>query len=730
MLLVALFIIAPVTGWTAKVVVQWDTNTEPNVVGYKIHLGTQTGAYTATNDIGAQTWAQVQNLVAGRTYYFAVTAYSMEGLESDFSEEISYTPPNQAPVLVPISNMTNSEGSLLTFTATATDADLPDQTLTYSLSSSAPSGAIIDPVSGVFTWSPSEAQGPSTNWVTVFVRDNGSPILTNSQTIKIIVTEVNTAPLLGAIGVKSVSEGNLLTFAATASDADLPAQPLSYSVLNAPAGAVINSSSGVFTWVPSEAQGPGSYLVTVRVTDNGSPALRSSEVINITVTEVNIAPVLATIGNKSVIQGSNLTFTATATDADEPAQALTYSLGGTPLTGASIHPTSGVFSWTPNAVQLGGSYSVTVQVSDGTLTDSKVVSINVTSFDLPTISISDPSPIPGGADGALVAEFEVALSHPSPFEISVDFATADDSAVAGHDYTTTSGTLVFPSGQTNLIIEVDVMGYSTIYTNRVFLVNLSHPTNATIAQTQGTGTINADPPPGLYINNVVALEGDRGVSNVLFTVSLLNASTNVVTVNYATTNGTALAVKDYRPKKGRLKFLPGVTSMTIPVTIVGNTLNEAEEFFRINLSRSVNTVIIDGQGIGTIIDNDPLPLVSIADVTTVEVNAGVRSVVFTLRLSAKSGRALNVDFATSDGTALAGTDYVATNGTALFPAGAISKKVTVGIIGDTLHEDAETFLLNLSNAVNATISDGQAIGNIHDSNLTARLGARRFRLAR
>ena len=644
---------------------------------------------------------------------------------------IVITEVNNSPVLTSIGNKSVNEGVQISFTASATDSDVPLQSLTYSLLN-APTGAVINSASGAFTWTPSEFQGgPSNYLVTVRVTDNGSPALSASEVITITVNEVNLAPVLGSIGSKSVGEGNLLTFTATATDADLPAQQFTYSLSNAPAGAVINASSGVFTWTPSETQGPGVYSVTVRVTDNGSPALSASEIISITVTEVNVAPVLAPIGNKNVIQGSNLTFTATATDADVPVQTLTYSLVGTPLVGASVHPASGVFSWTPNAVQLGGSYSVTVQVSDGTFTDTEVVPINVTAFAQPTISISDPSPIPGGADGALVAEFEVNLSGPSPFTVSVDFATADETAVAGHDYTTTSGTLVFPPGTTNLIIEVDVMGYSTIYTNRAFLVNLSHPTNATIAQAQGTGTINADPPPGLYVNDVVALEGDKGVSNLLFTVTLLNASTNIVTVNYATTNGTALAVKDYRPKKGKLKFLPGVTSLTVPVAIVGNTLNEADEFFRMNLSRSVNTVIIDGSGIGTIIDNDPLPLVSISDVTTIEVNAGVRSVAFTLRLSAKSGRALSVDFATADGTALAGADYVATNGTAVFPAGAITKKLTVGIIGNAVHEDAETFLLNLSNAVNAAITDGQAIGNIRDNDAAPAvpLGIRRIRLA-
>ena len=679
---------------------------------------------------GAFTWTPSETQGPGNyVVTVRVTDNGTPALSASETITITVNEVNLAPVLTSIGAKSVNEGFQLAFTATATDADVPVNALTYSLLN-APAGASIT-AGGAFTWTPTEAQGgPSNYLVTVRVTDNGTPALSASEVVTITVNELNLSPVLGAIGPKSIGEGSLLTFTATATDADLPAQQFSYSLLNAPAGAVINNASGVFSWTPTEAQGPGVYSLTVRVTDNGSPALSASETISITVSEVNNAPVLAAIGTRSATQGSPMTFTATATDPDVPGQSLTYSLLNAPA-GAAISA-NGVFTWTPNAVQGAGSYSVTVVVSDGTLTDTEVVTIDVTAFAAPSISILDPPPIPGGADGALVAEFEVVLSGPSPFAVSVDFATADGTAVAGHDYTTTSGRLVFPPGTTNLTVEVDVMGYSTIYTNRFFLVNLSQPTNAGgFGQSVGTGTINADPPPGLYISDMVAIEGDRGVSNHLFTVTLLNASTNVVTVNYATTNGTSLALKDFRPKKGKLKFLPGVTSLTIPVAIVGNLLNEADEFFRVNLSRPVNTVIIRGQGLGTILDNDPLPLVSIADVTAVEVNAGVRTVAFTLRLSAKSGRALSVDFATADDTAIAGTDYVATNGTVVFPAGALSKKITVGIIGNTVHEDAETFLLNLSNAVNATITDGSALGNIRDNDAipAVPLGIRRVRRA-
>ena len=221
------------------------------------------------------------------------------------------------------------------------------------------------PTTGVFSWTPTESQGGSSYNVTVRVTDNGSPALNDFETISITVNEVNVAPVLAAIGNKTVSEGSLLTFTATATDADLPANTKTFSLdAGAPTGASINATTGVFTWTPTESQGAGTYNVTVRVTDNGSPALNDFETISITVNEVNVAPVLAAIGNKSVNEGSLLTFTATATDADLPANGLTYSLDAGAPTGATINATTGVFSWTPTESQGAGSYNVTVRVTD------------------------------------------------------------------------------------------------------------------------------------------------------------------------------------------------------------------------------------------------------------------------------------------------------------------------------------------------------------------------------
>lgn len=204
------------------------------------------------------------------------------------------------------------------------------------------------------------------------------PVPTSVINGTITVGQANTnAPVLVPIGSKSIQEGSALNFVAAASDVDAPVQTLTYSLSNAPAGAVINASSGAFTWTPSEAQGPGVYAVTVLVTDDGLPTLSSQEVLSISVSESNVAPVLASIGAKSVEQGSLLTFAVTAGDADLPAQPLSYSLVGGPA-GAGIHPTNGLFTWTPSAMQGSGSYPMVIEVSDGGLIDSELIFVTVT----------------------------------------------------------------------------------------------------------------------------------------------------------------------------------------------------------------------------------------------------------------------------------------------------------------------------------------------------------------
>lgn len=289
-------------------------------------------------------------------------------LTAQRSFTVSVTEFNSPPTLASISNQTIEQGRELKLTAIGSDPDLPAQTLTYSLVT-APTGASIDPVTGVLTWTPTTSQGPGSFPVTVRVSDGS---LSADQSFSVTVTQPNTPPTLQAIPDQTVAEGTQLTVTAVATDTDLPAQTLTYSLLNPMDGAIFDTTTGVLTWTPTESQGPGSFSVTIQVSDG---LLTDSQSFTITVTEVNTAPVLSPLGNRTITAGTPLTFTATATDADLPAQSLTYTLENAPA-GASMNPSTGLFSWTPTLAQV-ATFTLSVLVSDGQLSDARSFTIAV-----------------------------------------------------------------------------------------------------------------------------------------------------------------------------------------------------------------------------------------------------------------------------------------------------------------------------------------------------------------
>jgi ELWxxDGT repeat protein len=329
---------------------------------------------------------------------------------------------NQAPVLAAIGNQSIDEDQPLTFTATATDANA-GQTLTFSLdngtSGQVPAGATINATTGVFTWTPTEAQGPGTFTFDVVVTDNGSPALSDRETITVTVGEVNQAPTLAPISDQTVTAGQLLSFTAVGSDLDLPANALIYSLQGTvPVGASIDPDTGAFTWTPTAGQ-VGPHSLTLRVTDNGSPNLFAEQVVSITVEAIpNQAPTLNAIGNQTISEHLPFTFTATASDADA-GQTLTFSLAngtsGAIPAGATINPTTGVFTWTPIEAQGPGTFTFDVVVTDNgsaVLTDRETLTVTVTEANAAPVLLRGSVPIgqvdspltPVGPDGRLISE--------------------------------------------------------------------------------------------------------------------------------------------------------------------------------------------------------------------------------------------------------------------------------------------------------------------------------------
>jgi hypothetical protein len=225
--------------------------------------------------------------------------------------------------------------------------------------------------------------------------------------------------------------------------------------------------------------------------------------------------------------------------------------------------------------------------------------------------------------------------------------------------------------------------------------------------------------PTLSIDDVTVTEGHAGTVDATFTIRLTPSSLLPVTVNFATSDGSATAPADYLPAAGARTFLIGQTTKRVTVTVKGDRLDEASnDTFSVNLSNPTNATIADGEGRGRISDDDPLPTVSIGDVSVLEGNSGTVGATFTMSLNAPSGRSVSVDYTTADGTARAPGDYVAVPRTTYtFPVGQIVKTVTVQAKGDLFVEPSETLALNLSSPLNATIADSQGLGTIMNDDL-------------
>ena len=254
------------------------------------------------------------------------------------------------------------------------DSDAENNPLTAILVNPPANGTLSLNPNGSFTYTPNGDYNGTDSFT---YKVNDGSLDSNTATVSLTVNAVNDPPSLRGVPLTaSVDELQTLTFMATASDVDLPAQTLTFSLINPPAGATINPTSGQFSWTPTEAQGPGSYTVRVRVSDGVD---NTEAETSITVNEVNTPPSVSNVPATAALPwGNSLAFMATAMDADLPAQTLTFSLVGAPE-GATINPTTGEFSWTPSAAQL-GSFSFTVRATDNgtpSLSDGKPITVNV-----------------------------------------------------------------------------------------------------------------------------------------------------------------------------------------------------------------------------------------------------------------------------------------------------------------------------------------------------------------
>jgi hypothetical protein len=227
-----------------------------------------------------------------------------------------------------------------------------------------------------------------------------------------------------------------------------------------------------------------------------------------------------------------------------------------------------------------------------------------------------------------------------------------------------------------------------------------------------TATVNVRVACTLALGPASGPEGNAGSAALTFTATLAAASNEPVSATWTTGDGTATAGADYQAASGTVAFAPGVVAQPIAVTVLGDTVDEADETVVVTLTAPVNAVLGAATGVGTIVDDDGAPTLTVSDVSLTEGNSGNPTMTFVVTLAGASGATATVQWATADGTATAPADYLADAGTLTFAPGLATQNIVISLVGDTLDEPNETFQVTLANAVNATISDGTGVGTI------------------
>jgi PKD repeat protein len=335
-----------------------------------------------------------------------------------------------------------------------------------------------------------------------------------------------------------------------------------------------------------------------------------------------------------------------------------------------------------------GTYPVTLTVTDnGGLSSQTTQQVTVVA---PTVSVSiaDATIIEGNS-GTKTLAFKVALSAVSSSNVTYDIATADGSATAGSDYVARSlSGQTIPAGSLSKSFAVTINGDTVVEPDETFFVNLGNVNGALVADGQAIGTIRND-----------------DSSNLAPTASF-TYTTNFLSANFTDTSSDS----DGSIASRRWNFGDGTTSTA---TNPSKTYANAGTY-------PVTLTVTDNGGLSSqttqqvTVAASPVSL-SIADATIIEGNSGTKTLTFKVALSAVSSGNVTYDIATSDGSATAGSDYVASSLSGqTIPTGSLSKSFAVTINGDTTVEPDETFFVNLGNVSGALVADGQAIGTIQN----------------
>lgn len=618
-------------------------------------------------------------------------------LTNDTQFTLTVTAVNDAPTISSIANQTTNEDTAkgpLAFTVD--DVETPNS-LTVTRSSS---NTTLLPLSGIVLGGSGTSR---TVTLTPALNQNGSAVvtltvsdgtLTNTSQFTLTVTAVNDAPVAQNQSVTtSFNTAKAITLSAT----DVEGSALIYSAVTSPAHGTLSGTAPNLTYTPATNYS-GADSFTFRANDGAANSNLAT--VNITVQTgpaiTSFTPTSGTAGTVVTISGVNFT------------GATQVKFNGTAAT-FTVNSNTQITATAPNGVTTG---KISVTTADGTATSAADFVVSVSGA--PSVSINDVT-LTEGDSGTANATFTITLSKASSQTISINAIPSNGSARAPGDYTSGGIRLVYDPGELSHTFSVPVNGDLLNEITETFFVILSSPVNCSIGRGRGVGTIlDNDPVPSITIDNVSIGEGNTGQRVASFRLKLSAPSGQLVKATFSTADGTATAGNDYvAVAPTQIAFTTGNSFAYARVLINGDVLNEQNETFFVNLASPVAATIADDQALGTILNDDRAPSLTVNNVSITEGNSGTKNLAFTVSLSAASGQTVTVNVATADGSARSTSDYVAKNSVISFtPGTALTRTVNVVINGDTLIEGDEALFLLLSAVTNATIGTGRGIGTI------------------
>ncbi|TAK89420.1 MAG: retention module-containing protein, partial [Burkholderiaceae bacterium] len=673
--------------------------------------------------------ATVDDVYAEGAETFTLNAAVVSGNTGNASASGTATITDDADVTTVSLSATPSvaEGGSIVYTASLTNAAGSAMTVTLSNS------AVINIAAGASSGSVTVPAHADTVYVdaapvsaTIATTSGGSfeSLSINPAAAVTSVTDtLDTTTVTLSASAASVVEGSSIVYTATVSNA-VTSSPLVISLDNGqtitiPVGSS-TANSAPFAVRPDDAIAQGTQTLTVGIssTSGGNyEALNTSSTTSTTVTDDADVTTVSLLATPSVAEGGSIVYTASLTNAAGSAMTVTLSNGATIniASGASSGSVA-VPAHTDTVYVDAGNTSATITTTSGGSFES--LSINpaaaVTSvtdtIDTTTLSITgSASVIEGGT-----AAYTVSLTHPAQTAVTVNL-NYSGTASNGSDFTGVA-TVTIAAGTSSANFNLATIDDTLAEGTESIIVTLASPSggnyeNLVISGSNGSVTTmiadNDGVPTIQSISSPTVQEG----TDLVYSVVLSNGSASSTVFPFTLGGGTAVPADYGSPafsngvtlSAGVLTVPAGVTSFTMTLPTIDDALNETNETVPLTIGGTTGT--------GTIIDNDATPTLSINDVT---VNEAAGTATFTVSLSAASGQTVNVNFATSNGTATAGADYTATSGTLTFAPGVTTQTVTVSILNDTLYEVSENFNVNLSSPVNATIADGLGIGTIRD----------------